>query len=297
MVTPMDPNHRRLRELVLAYEELEPGDRARADAHLAECSECRALLARLQEVERKAASPGTLPDLDDPSLTLKTDGEIGEAERSLLLLRERIGLETPAAPKRHEAREPEGWFEHLIADMRALIPDRRWALVPIAAAAIAFVALWPRPSGDPLLVKDLQLSPESGVRGGTPGWHTGEAFTLRFELTSPAKVVVFHVGADARPALLYPFEPVALTTNEAEGTIVLPPPASGVEWRLEGEPGPERFVVAAGARGAIDVAALVAEAAVLDSVGESSASVSQSLELLLERRVGPVRSIEIQHLP
>lgn len=293
----MDPSHRGLRDLVLAYEELEPSDRERADAHLAECAECRSLLASVQEIERKAAAAGTLPELGDASLLPRTDAERGEAERSLIALRQRLGLEAPDAPRRPAAREPEGWLERLRATLGALVPDRRWALAPIVVAAIAIVALWPRPTGDPLLVRDLRLIAESEVRGSAPGWHTGEAFTLRFELTSPAKVVVFHVGAGARPTLLYPFEPTAFTEHEMAGPIVLPPPASGIEWRLEGEPGPERFVVAAGARGAIDVAALVAEAAALDSVGESSESVYRSLGRLLERRVGPVRSIEIQHLP
>jgi hypothetical protein len=294
----MDPNHRDLRDLVLAHEELEPGDRARADAHLAACESCRALLASLQAVERGAAASGSLPELDDPSLRPRTDAEAGEAERSLLLLRQRLGLEARAAANEAGAREPAGWLDRVRARLAALAPHRGWAMIQVAVVlAVATIVLWPRPGGEPLLLRDLRMVSESEVRGGEAGWQTGEAFTLRFELSSPARVVVFHVGADARPVLLHPSETVATLAREPAGSVVLPAPGSGIEWRLEGEPGPERFVVAAGARGDIDLAALSAEAAALGSAGASQESVSRSLERLLERRVGPVRSLAIQHLP
>lgn len=288
----MNADHDAWRDLVLVLEELEGDEREKAEAHLASCPECRSLLVRLQGVERGARLQSVLARLESREPVRLSAADEEQAHASLLALRARLGLEAAATvPAAGRARAATtGTFAR---------PWRRhWVrvLVPAAAAAAALLLLWPRPSGDHVLVRDLRVLPASQTRGGgEAGWHTGDAFVLRFELAAPAQPVVFHAGPSGELALLYPEDPGAPLEKSPAGPVTLPPEAGGSEWRFEGEPGTETFLVAARSRPAPGLADLLAQARALPATGRAARV--KALRELLEKRVGPVRAIEVTHLP
>ncbi|MBI5711118.1 MAG: DUF4384 domain-containing protein [Candidatus Eisenbacteria bacterium] len=286
----MNAEHDAWRDLVLVLEELEGDEREKAEAHLASCPECRSLLVRLQGVERGARLQSVLARLERGEPVRMSAGDAEQAHASLLALRVRLGLEgaAPAAGRARAATAGTGarpWRRHWVR-----------VLVPAAAVAAALLVLWPRPSGDHVLVRDLRLLPASQMRGGGEGgWHTGDAFVLRFELAAPAQPVVFHAGPSGELALLYPEDPGAALEKSPAGPVTLPPEAGGIEWRFEGEPGVETFVVGARSRPAPGLAELLAQARALPATDRSARV--KALRELLERRMGPVRAIEVTHQP
>jgi len=298
----MSASHDELRDLVLVYEELTETERARADEHLASCSACAELLGRLQRLERAAAAQGAIPPLDAPVLERLSAGEREDADASLALLRTRLrlGPRFGNRPTRAGLRARGGVLD-AFRDWLFGPTGMRWALASASVAAIllvTFVVWQPRQSGmtTGALVRDARLAPYSGPRGATvPGWHTGQAFVLDFMLAAPASPVVFHVDPRGSVTLLYPESPTSPAPIEPAGLVRLPREGSEIVWRLEGEPGPETFLVGATANGQVSLRELAAEA---ERAGGSDRDAALGrLRALLERRLGPVQSIEVEHLP
>ncbi len=320
----MTPSHEEWQELILAYEDLAPEERAQAGEHLAACATCRALLARLQEIERAPGPLGSLPDLAGAAQRL-TPEEAREAAASLAAMRQRLGLSAHDARAAGAALRARGWLRPLEAALRPLgtLLSRRSAprlLIPVAAAAALIVVamrLLPQPGPG---VHDLQLIPAATLRGdersagresgasvtdgrnvatsGERVWRTGESFFLRFTLARDGFPVVFHVDPAGRIALLHPEGPAAALVRVPGGmTTQLPPASSGDEWAFEGEPGSETFLVAVTARARVDLAGLLEEArrAAGDSAERDRAVIG--LEALLADRLGPVASLSVRHAP
>jgi hypothetical protein len=287
----MTTDHDALLELVLGYEELDDAARARADAHLATCAACREALDRVRRFEHGARSLAPPAGFDLPAPA--PDAALhAEAERSLAALRARLGLDAEAV-----AQEPPRPRAVVVPAPRR-VPRWVHVLAPAAAAAAVVVfALWPRPAAPPPTVHGLAIAPWSGTRGPQDGlWRTGDAFVLRFRLDRPARIAVVHVGPDGHATLLHPGEGEAALPGYAAGDVQLPDPAADVVWRFEGEPGAETFLVAIAESRDVPVRDLAAAVRALDPRGERDARVRDATALL-EKSVGPVRSIEVRHRP
>jgi hypothetical protein len=298
----MNDGHDALRELVLGYEELDAESRATADAHLASCPACRALLARVQQVERRAQSLSPPAGFDAANDDALGAADREAADRSLVALRAKLGLPS-STPAPAAAPRPARWSWRAISGGRRERPRTpTWVhvLAPVAAIVlvVAMIALWPRPAAPPTAVHGLEIAPWSRVRAPRPqAWRTGDAFVLRFRLDRPAHVVVFHVGPDGRPALLHPADPRAEASRFPAGEVQLPDSAGGIEWRFEGDPGLETFLVATTESRDLAMGEIVEAARRLGEAGRPRAAITRELAGLLEDRVGPVRTIEVEHAP
>jgi hypothetical protein len=288
--------HDALRDLVLSYEELDPGERAEADGHLAGCPHCRALLERAREAERGLRRFGELPPLDRPA-----DGGAAapdaatreEAEASLRALRTRLGL--PPGPERPAAPRP------------ALF--RRWMtpawIVPAAALAAALVLIARMPERGSPGIRDLAIAPLSVERGAGPSttavggtWRTGQAFALRFALAAPAHPVVFHVDPERAVTLLHPGDAEAPVPRMPAGvTMQLPAAGSDDLWTFAGRPGPETFLVVAAPRGDLDLGSITAGVERIARRAGSRGAAVDAIESHLLETVGPVAAIEVTHAP
>jgi hypothetical protein len=282
-----------LRELVLAFEELEPAERAEATAHLAACTECASLLDSLRRAEHLARPVGALPPLDVPP-ALSAD-ERRAADASLEALRVHLLSPDQADPDatRREAELRRGggrsWLDVVFGT-----PARRAAamLVPVAASLV--LLFYAREQSRPVVIRGAEVLALSTARGDAPGLHTGDAFGIRVNLSKPAYPVVLHVSPGGSFTILHPpsGSPPAL---RPAGESILPAPGGAIEWRLEGESGIETFLIAASRRSDVDIARLAEEAKRLEA--GDRAERRRALEALLARRVGPVRVVEVTHLP
>jgi hypothetical protein len=221
-------------DLILAYEELDAGPRAAADAHLAACEPCRALLARLQAAE------ATLPagvDLDDPLADLPPETRAAaDASRSALLAR--------VARKR-----------------RSLVPWPRGGglgfVLPLAAVLVVItgIAVFERNAADPF--DALRLAPAVVTRDAPAELQPGSAVSIRFTADRDGWPVV--VQADASGVrLLCPTPDLAGWPVRAGLPVVLPPPGTGVTWALGEDAPAERWWIALSADPVSDPAALAA---------------------------------------
>ncbi len=288
----MTETHEEWQELVLAYEDLAPEERSRADEHLAACAACRALLSQLQAIERAPGPQGTLPPLEELEARRLSPEEARDAAASLAAVRQRLGL----AGRATEPARTTGRSRRLAP--RLLIP----AAVAAAVVVVA-VRLLPLQSGPG--VHDFQLVPATALRGGAGpvqsgdrAWHTGEPFFLRFTLARDGCPVVFHVDPAGRVAVLYPEKPDDPLVDAQRGTTVqLPPASSDVEWTFEGEPGLETFLVTVTARARVDLAGILAEAQMPHEGPADRDRAIGRLRSLLAARLGPVASVEVTHVP
>lgn len=308
-----EPTHDQLERLILGYEALDAPDRERADAHLASCASCWELLAALQRAEQGARLTGSVPPLDDPRLAQLDPALRSEAEASLASLLVRAGgagvadgraegaaqaspagLAPPRAP-RPAAGETASVRPGAGRSLR-LPPRRRWAalFVPAAAAVIA-VLLWPRPAQEPALLPGARLVPGTSYRSQpSDGLRTGDAFALEFELTRPAPVALVHLDPEGRVSLLIPGD-AALSERFPAGRHRVPSDSAAVEWRLEGSGGRETFLLAASDRELPSGDAL--RAALERLPAAPRAERVRAARELLERRVGLVQVVEVEHRP
>lgn len=272
----MSDAHDVFRDLVLAFEELTPDERAAAEAHLRGCADCRRLLSRLREIEARAQEAPGLP------LESGFDGLTGahdtEAAASLEALRRRLGL---------------------------VRPRRRFrAALPLALAAAALLALFlaPRPGPPVPPVRELRLVAAAADRAGGPAatrgvWHMGDAFALEFELPVGGVPIVFHADAAGRLTCLNP-EAAGAAPLPAGVHLRLPPDASPEEWVFTGEPGRESFLVVAPPRAPADLSAVTraAESMLRDESLDREARVER-LRRYLAGRLGPVQRIDVDLRP
>jgi hypothetical protein len=330
----MTTDHREIEDLVLGFEELEDAERARALEHLATCADCRALREGLLRRERDARVIGALPGVGEQRAPLAPEDR-AQADASLAALLERAPAERPAAPAPAPARAatpapPAGPAPATPARVVPLpSPARRvnpWRhatwLVPAAAAAVVAVVVLTRTAAPPLppepdspaigaptvvtrpLVPtpgagptSVRLERYSGVRGADGGWHTGDAFELRFELPAAAYVLVWHVGPAGETALLYPPTGTARVPRFGAGEVTLPPVSSPERWVFEGEPGAETFVVATREAGEVPLATLGAAVdSALAGIHDRTARLLL-LETVLRERFGETGRVDAEHQP
>jgi hypothetical protein len=292
----VEREHDRWRELILAHEDLGVDERAAADDHLAACEDCRALLARLRELEKAAAPRGQLPPLDTVAPALSPPLQ-AEADASLHTLRARLGLE-------QERTAAQGETARHSAGRRA--PLRRLGVPLALAAGLVFVAVLARTDREQSVVRGLRILPFSADRGGAqstattprPVWHTGDAFVLAFDLTTDSYPAVFHVGPSGEVSLLHPMDASAPLPRLAAGRgRELPLAGERSVWALEGAPGPETFLVAAGKRPDPGLPEVLADAQTLAQTTPRRQEVLAGLVRLLTVRLGPVQTVEVEHLP
>jgi hypothetical protein len=208
-------------ELILAHEDLDQAARARADAHLASCAECRELLTRLRDLEARAAGvDGLHHGGDDDPL-----GALSEAERAAAV-RSRQAL-VARLPRAHRPRRS-----------RRLVTGAAGALA--LAAVLVLMVTGPWRGGDSAhgpVLGDLRLAPAvvardaAGPAGeGVPGGASGAPVTVRFTPVRAGWPLVVRVDA-AGTTLLTPTPAGAGWRVAANRPAVLPPPGSGVTWR------------------------------------------------------------------
>ncbi len=290
----MTSNHDRLRQLVLAFEELTAAERNEAQAHLATCAECRRLLERFQLHERAPGPRGELSAQAMAASPRPGTHESAAAEASLAALRLRV-----AAANRPAAKDAEANPRGIALPARPRLRWARW-LVPAAAAAAVLVvlALPRRAARDPL--RDAALVHAGSLRGEALGgvapdslWRVGDAFEVKLELDAPGWPMLVHVGADGVPQLLYPDTGPAAAPRLGPGLQVLRPMDPGVEWEFEGEPAAEDFLVAVAVRRSPDRAVVARE---LQRAGEEHADSAARLEAVrrvLAKHAGPARAFRI----
>lgn len=279
----MEPDHPLWRERVLAYEDLEPDERAEIDAHLATCASCRELRRALLERETAARPEGAL-ELEGAALA--PDDETAAA----------ASLERLVAKLRPPSRAP--------LPLDAARRRRRtltWLVPAVAAAAAAFVAVFVhelRQPGTPApLLHDLSVAPASGPRGSRPAaFRVGDAFVLRFQLARPGIPLVVVVDEAGTTLLLHPTDRRSARVLPA-GPVVLPDSASGELWTFSGAPGTDTFLAAGVAERQLDLPRLQAELARIDALPGPRTARADSARAILARHAGPVQVIEVPYGP
>lgn len=221
---------------ILAHEDLDDVERRRTDDHLASCPACRDLLARLRDVERRAANVQGLPDLSaDPLAGLPlADRDAAARSRRELLSRVSAG---------------EG---------------RRWipigfggALALAAALVLVLVGPW-RTEHVSDSFADLRLGPavvlrDEGVAAAPVA--PGEPLAIRFTPSRGGWPVVVRL-ADEGVEVLCPTDATPGWHLPAGRPAVVPPPGSGVVWRAAPEESAARWLVALSPAPVVDPAAL-----------------------------------------
>jgi len=184
-------------------------------AHVRDCPSCAAALAflRAEPADPAAGAP------EIPSDVVRRSEELIAGLRGT--------EEAPVAP---------GWKGWLAP----------WGLLGAAAAAVALVVLL-LPGGEPaspfLRAEVVSLA---ATRGPGAGIRSGDPFAVRFSLRRDAFVVLLLVSSDGDVALLDPRSgdfPASRVPAGVEASI--PTPDEQRTFRLDGEPGTERFILAA----------------------------------------------------
>lgn len=286
----MRPDHATLRERVLAYEELDPAERAEADAHLQSCASCRELLHALQSRESLARTEGRLPPGPVSLAVEDATDERASVERLLRKLSPPVGAATPRPAERAEpsAARPR--------PARSRIPPWAWA-VPAAAAALAIV-FWGGPGREPIgapRLESLAVEHASAMRGSSDqDFHTGDAFSIRFQLTAAARPIVVAVGDSGAAEVLYPAggSPARLF---APGIVVLPDMSAGEAWTFAGPPGRETFLAGSLRGAAADLGFLRSELARATATAADRAGRVRAARVVLEKHADSVGEITVSH--
>lgn len=211
---------------ILAHEDLDAAERRRADDHLATCPECRDLLARLRDLEGRAAAVPGLPGLEVDPLA-----DLSLAERAAAEASHRQLLTRVAGGK-----------------------GRRWAPVGFGgvlalAAAFALILFGPWRSSGPDAsdaFADLRLGPAVVMRddgAAAAPVAPGEAVALRFTPSRAGWPVVVRLQA-ADAEVLCPTDDTPGWRLPADRPAVVPPPGSGVVWRAAPDESTARWLVA-----------------------------------------------------
>ncbi len=163
-----------------------------------------------------------------------------------------------------------------------------------AAAGTASRPVAPTPAFGAL---DLQLERYSGASASDGGWHSGDAFELRFSLPSSAHVVVWRVRPSGDVMRVHPPLGAAAATRHGTGEIVLPPLTSRETWSFDDVTGPETFLVAVSeatppSLESLDQAVTTSLAGVTDRVARL-----ELLDTVLRERFGPASRLDVEHLP
>ncbi len=217
---------------VLSYDDLSPEERAEVDAILEENDAARALLARVRAIEENPGPAGSLPEMDDAALA----ADDPEAAASLQRLQQRVRFDAVGKKGRSDAagREP--------SRVRSLIPY----LLPVAIAAVLLLTLGsPLDEDLPGSLTGFTVQRSGATRGSATDdstWRTGDAFVLHCELDRPSFVVLVHVDPGGNVAILDPDGGEGPVARHDAGSVQFP--SAGDEWFLEGNPGPETFLVA-----------------------------------------------------
>ena len=167
---------------------------------------------------------------------------------------------------------------------------------------LALVVLIPRFSGDPSLigpvaVQVLQLT-DDGTRTGQISapmagqLRTGQAFVLTLSPGTEGWLVVYHVGPDGSYSLVFSGE----TPPAGSDGVTIPTAASGDFWVLDGEPGPESFVIGASEDVMADQAALEDELGRVHTTVDGHAAVVSVLAEALAEAMTEVQVLNLTHI-
>ena len=144
---------------------------------------------------------------------------------------------------------------------------------------------------------DLQLERYSGATASDGGWHSGDAFELRFTLPTSAHVVVWRVRPSGDVMRVHPPLGAVAATRHGTGEIVLPPLASRDTWSFDDVTGPETFLVAVSETTPPPLKLLD------ESVEKSLVGVTdrvarlELLDTVLREHFGPASRLDVEHLP
>jgi len=105
------------------------------------------------------------------------------------------------------------------------------------------VQWWVVPSISMLLAAVVGCADPGPADDAVAVWHDGEAFALELELPHATHVVVLHVDARGRVALVHPESARGPIRPVGPGSVRIPPAGAGYDWVFEGEPGWESFIV------------------------------------------------------
>lgn len=283
------PQHERLRQLVLSWEDLTVEERQDAESHLESCADCRALHAAFERHERTLGPLGSFPESAFEASVALPEGERASAEASRGALLERLGAGAARSAAAPGARVP--------ARRRASLA---WWWVPAVAAAAVAIAWLVRPVPTPDdVLRELEVVPLHVVRGhadsgraGAAGWRSGDEFELRVRLARPAWPVVVHVSPDGGVTLLRPaareLDPVPA------GVQRLGPLDPEEAWVIQGGAATEVLFVAADDARPVLRDRLLRDLESLGARADHEVRVSQ-VQRLLERRFGGARRVDIAH--
>jgi hypothetical protein len=287
----MTPEHERLRQLVLGFEETTGAEREAAERHLATCDECRRLLERFQAHERAPGPRGALSEAALAERPPAGSDELAAAEASLASLQARLREAKPATP--------EGGARVVALPPRSRGRRVLW-LVPAAAAAATLLALWFVPRGERHdALRGASLLHAGTLRGDTADaapdslWRIGDAFEVALQLDAPGWPVLVHVDGDGAPTQLYPGESADGPRLEA-GLQVLRPLDRQVEWAFEGEPAAEEFLVAVATLEPPDRIAITRGLQRIAVWPAGPAARLGAVRALLAKRVGPPSTFRVR---
>jgi hypothetical protein len=260
-------------QLILAYEDLDPDEKAKADEILAARPDLRARLEILQQRERGAADPvpGDCDAVGDHPVLSPV--EEAQQQASLRTVRRSAGVVTAAR-----------WW------------TRKSLILPLAAV-LALVALFPLLEGNsnylgPLMLSQVDLD-DGGHRSGTLNrgsgtFRSGQAISLDFRVHKESRVFVFHVDPQGRIDIVHRPDPADAPTPGGS-QLSFPLPGGGDLWVLGGDTGRETFIVAAVDQRTIDGDAVADHVGRLASqTGDHAAMVDN----LLGRLAGPGIQVE-----
>ena len=256
---------------LLAYEDLTDDARRRIDEHLKDCADCRALLARFQDLETRAGGVEGLPPLGDDPLGDLSPDDRAAAACSREALRRRV------AGRRGR-------------NARILVFGFGGTLALAATLAVLLLGPWRTDERDSARVfADLRLGPAVELRDadapvGDAIPAPGAPAALRFTPARTGWPVVVRVEGD-RAVVLCPTADAPGWRLPAGLPAVVPPPGSGVTWPMAMEDESACWLVALADGPTEDPAALARDIATAASAPEGESVVDRVLAEL-ETRYG-----------
>lgn len=285
-----DLERQRLWHLVLKYEELEAPQRQAVDRALNADPELQNDWRTLRGLEGQATLDWELakedfwqPEMDDIT-----------AERCRHSLEEIMAR----VPQSGQDIAPFGNAETPATPASQGIQPWTRVLWPVAAVLALFL-LFPRLATQPDLIGHLAVQTVEVAADGTRSaqrtdtiaeqLRTGQAFVLSLATEDADWLVVYHVDPNGKYAEVF--------SGQTTGTeMTIPDAATGGFWVLDGEPGPESFVVAAFADNAPDLVALKAALTNAGSGAEGHAAVVAALSQALNKAATELRVLSIKHV-
>jgi hypothetical protein len=182
-----------------------------------------------------------------------------------------------------------------IGARRSARPLRAASLVLAVAATATAVLLWQSMSRSPRssAIRDFRVVPYGSTQTVGPArWRPASPFVLRFTFDQDAYALIFHVGADGTPSLLFPEGRLQAFAGKAP--VQLPAEGTGEAWLLGDEAGPRWFLLVGSRQPGLDLTDVLRRMDALADEEAEPAATASALEKLLEVRVGAPRVLRIE---